>query len=177
MANRWQFAQKVSLSDKPNLQKLVQFYVWETPVPDTSQKGISFERLGWETGAINTLHAQMRERTGFPVSSRWITCSAAEIQSKLTELDRLKSYDCSFEFAIHTQKHGLSKTKALFYFIRNSFAHGGFRISKFNGETYYALENRQDGSLKGRAILKESTLLAWIKIVRAGYSRNEEERP
>ena len=80
-------------------------------------------------------------------------------------MDRLKQYDCSFEFAIHTVKNGLGKTEALFYFIRNALAHGGFRISTYNGDRYFVLENRQDERIKGRAIIKESTLLSWAKLI------------
>ena len=42
MACKWTFKQKISLGNDKNLQRLVQFYVWETPVRDTSAKGIPF---------------------------------------------------------------------------------------------------------------------------------------
>ncbi|WP_270849262.1 hypothetical protein, partial [Candidatus Collinsella stercoripullorum] len=71
------------------------------------------------------------------------------------------------KFAVHTVKSGLGKTEALFYFIRNAFAHGGFRISTYKGERYFALENRKDGSIRGRAVIRESTLLGWIKLIGA----------
>ena len=164
MACKWTFRKRVSLASDANLQKLVQFYVWETPAPDTSQKGTTFESLGWKGGSFNTLHAEMRKKSGFP-NKRWIATTAGEVETRLSELNRLNGYDCSFEFAVHTVKSGLNKTEALFYFIRNAFAHGGFKASVYKGEKYYVFENRQDQQLKGRAILKESTLLYWRSLL------------
>ena len=164
MACRWTFNRKASLAKDANLQKLIQFYVWETPVPNTSQKGVPFKELGWMGGSFNTLHAKMRENSGFP-NEHWLDTTAKEVEGKLGELNRLNGYDCSFEFAVHTVKSGFNKTEALFYFIRNAFAHGGFKKSSYKNANYYVLENRQDGALKGRAILKESTLLRWRKIL------------
>lgn len=165
MANKWTFKKSISLAKDKNLQDLVQFYVWETPVPDVSQKGISFKHRGWAGGRFNTLHAQMRKTSGFPNSDHWRTSKASEIEKVLDELGRLDGYDCSFEFAVHTVKSGLNKTEALFYFIRNAFAHGGFRVSKYKGEKYFVLENRQNDRLKGRAIFKETTLKSWVDLL------------
>lgn len=99
----------------------------------------------------------------------WIKTTVKDIKNELASLGRFESFDCSFEFAVHTVKDGLNKTEALFYLIRNGFAHGGFRISEYNSEAYYVFESRDKGKLKGRAILKESTLRNWMKIVKRGH--------
>ena len=109
----------------------------------------------------------MKKASQFP-SKNWIAASSRKIEERLQEINRLAKYDCSFEFAIHTIKDGLNKTEGLFYFIRNAFAHGGFATSSFKGEKYYVLENRQGSKLKGRAVIREATLLNWIKIVEKG---------
>ena len=167
MANKWAFKQKISLTKDVNLQKLVQFYVWETPVPATSARGVSFNELGWNKGNFNTLLARMRKSSGFP-NEKWISTSAKKMEENLRELKRLGSFDDSYEFAVHTVKKGLNKTEALFYLIRNSFAHEGFKTSKFKGITYYVFENRQGDQMKGRAVIRETSLLDWISIVRKG---------
>ena len=114
MACKWSFARKVNLSGNLNLQKLVQFYVWETPVPGTSEKGTSFRELGWSKGGYKTLHSLMRCVSGFP-NCKWIGVPAKDIEATLGDLNRLNSFDGSFEFAVHTIKSGLNKTEALFY--------------------------------------------------------------
>lgn len=68
------------------------------------------------------------------------------------------------ELAIHI-KNKDSKSESLFYAIRCAFAHGLFNINSKNGEHYYILENRDREKLKARLILREETLLQWIKVV------------
>ena len=69
MACKWTFKQKISLGNDKNLQRLVQFYVRETPVRDTSAKGIPFSELGWKGGSFNTLQAEMRKSSGFTITA------------------------------------------------------------------------------------------------------------
>lgn len=89
-----------------------------------------------------------------------------DLEGKLEELGQFKGFDCSFEFAVHTRKDGLNKTENLFRFIRNSFAHGGFRTCIFEGAKYYALENRDDkGMLTGRGVISEASLLHWADLL------------
>ena len=53
----------------------------------------------------------------------------------------------------------------MFYAIRCAFAHGSFAIHKYKNQTYYVLENKDNGVLKARMVLKEETLIKWIEIV------------
>ncbi|MDM8299302.1 hypothetical protein QUW00_00055 [Collinsella tanakaei] len=181
MSNKWSFKCSVKLSGETNssLQKIVQFYLWETPVPNTSEKGVPFALMGIEKSKYKTLQAEMRKHSGFPAADGhdWKKTTIKSIEKDLKSLDRLDRYDCSFEFAIHTVKNGLGKTEALFYFIRNAFAHGGFRISTYKGEHYFVLENRKNGSIRGRAILKESTLLSWAKLINDLRSKKKKLVP
>lgn len=169
MACKWIFRDG-KIKNTKSLMKLLEFYLWRTPVSGVSQKGRPFSSYGWRSSKFSMLHARMRKVSGFPDTKedRWVAASGKDIESKLAALDRLDYYDCSFEFAVHMVKNGLNKTEALFYLIRNSFAHGGFRVSEHSGERYYVFENRHDSKLKGRAIFRESTLLEWIQIVEAG---------
>lgn len=171
MSNKWSFKSRVKLHgpNNGNLQKIVQFYLWETPAPNTSEKGVPFALMGIQKSRYKTLQAEMRKYSGFPAADGhdWKKATIKSIKEDLKSFNRLDEYDCSFEFAVHTVKSGLGKTEALFYFIRNAFAHGGFRISTYKGERYFALENRKDGSIRGRAVIRESTLLGWIKLIGA----------
>lgn len=168
MACKWTFKQKVNLSNDSALQRIVQFFVWETPVPGTSAKGNTFAQMGIHGAKYKTLQAELRRVSGFPSAdgSDWKKSTASKIEDELAEAGMLHSYECDHEFAIHTVKSGLGKTEALFYLIRNAFAHGSFRISKHDGETYFVLESRQGDQLKGRAILKEATLLHWSSLLK-----------
>lgn len=167
MANKWTFKAPVSLAGNQTLARLVQFYVWETPVPGVSQKGRTFRELGWTGYYFATLQTEMRSSSSLK-RENWIGCSPAIIDSELKKIDRHESFDGSFEFAVHSIKSGFNKTEALFYLIRNGFAHGGFRVCSYQGEKYLAFESRDRGALKGRAVLKQTTLLSWMKLVKKG---------
>lgn len=167
--NKWIFKQSVQVNEKASLSKLLGFYLLESPVPNTSNKGKTLKELGWKGSNLLTLQSQLRS-TSTLTQDRWIDCYQKEIEDTLRTIKRFESFDCSFEFAVHTIKSGLNKTEALFYLIRNGFAHGGFRICKFNNEMFYVFETKQKDKLKGRAILKEKTLLKWAKLIKNGPS-------
>lgn len=162
---KWSFKSRVKLQSEPDLQNIVQFYVFESPVPGASVKGKTFEDLGWKDHAYATLHAKMRESSGLFEKGHWVDCPIKNVEQELEKLDRLNGYDCSFEFAVHCKRSDLNKTEALFYLIRNALAHGGFRISTDGPEHYLVLENRADGELKGRAVIKMDALLKWAKLL------------
>ena len=168
MSCGWTFAKKADARKDPNLARLIQFYVLECPVPGVSAKGKQFSDYGWSGRSYSTLHKEMRSVGGFPTyrGDDWKTVTVAQVEGALRDINRLDVYDCSFEFAIHTTKSGLNKTEGLFNFIRNSFAHGGFKTSKYEGEVFYVMENRYNGKLRGRGIIRESTLLKWIDVVK-----------
>ena len=88
--------------------------------------------------------------------------------AKLAEIDRIDGYEAACEFVVYYYNGNESQPTALFRMIRNSFAHGAFRAGRHQGEIYYALENRYGKKLKGRAVLKEKTLLTWINVVKEG---------
>lgn len=166
MANIWTFKQPVQLAGNERLGRIVTFYLWNTPVPNASMKGKTFEELGWSKGSFNTLHKMMRSKSGFPDSEHWLQVAKKDIKGKLLELKRWKNFDCSFEFAVHTRKDGLNKTENLFRFIRNSFAHGGFRCCTYENEQFYALENHDErGVVTGRGVISETNLFYWAKLL------------
>ena len=162
---QWSFKSRLRLQSNPDLQKIVQFYVFESPVPDASVKGKTFEDLGWKKHAYATLHSKMRESTGLFEKGHWVDCAIKVVEEELEKLDRLNEYDCSFEFAVHCKRSDLNKNEALFYLIRNALARGGFRISNYESERYLVLENRVGKQLKGRAVIKMDALLKWAKLL------------
>lgn len=105
-------------------------------------------------------------KSGFPDSEHWLQVARKDVESELLKLNRWKNFDCSFEFAVHTRKGDLNKTENLFRFIRNSFAHGGFRCCTYKNERFYALENRNErGAVTGRGIISEDNLLYWANLL------------
>ncbi len=109
-----------------------------------SQKGKTLAERGIEGGRLNTLRAAMLR-------------SAGDEFELLTGKDSVAP---SKEEYVFLEKNEFI-TEGIFAFIRNAFAHGEFEIS--NG--WYSLENHNKGKLKGKAYIRETTLLKWIEIV------------
>lgn len=115
MACKWTFKKRVTLPGDKSLAKLLQFYIWETPVEGISHKGKRFCEYGWKGSSFHTLQARMKKRSGFPDSKDglWVGCACSKIEDCLKDLGRLDDYDCSFEFAVHTERNS-SKTEGFF---------------------------------------------------------------
>lgn len=95
-------------------------------------------------------------------------CSVEEETEKVEK--SLHFNDPHFEMLIYIKDSSLGKTKTVFYFIRNAFAHGSFSVFNNNGKPVYYLENKYKNKVKGRFRLKESTLLRWIELFNSSPS-------
>ena len=71
--------------------------------------------------------------------------------------------DKYFELIAMTERSDMSKTSAIFYYIRNAFAHGSFSVIKDEARTIYYLESAKADTVKAQIRLREETLLKWIK--------------
>lgn len=133
-----------------------------------SVKGRSFAVYGWSSDyGLDILLRLFRQAGSLSDSNYWASVSSRkEVQEKLIRLNRLRGFDCTYEFAVHLRNG--RKVKSLLRFIRNFFAHGGFRICEYDGQRFYALENSSNCQLSGRAVLRKETLLEWERIVRGG---------
>ena len=57
-------------------------------------------------------------------------------------------------------------TEAIYYYIRNAFAHGSFEFTDVGDRRILVLESSKDGKLKAQMRLRESTLLKMIELSR-----------
>lgn len=184
MTCRWSFHSPVKQS-KMNWE-ILDFYLWGTPVNGVSQKGRSFADIGITGGKFNTLRGLMKaeSHTGASlIEKNWVATTIKQIPDKLFSIGQLDSIDWSNEFAVHAvgvnpnnRGKSLNKTETLFYLVRNSLAHGGFRIAEYEGDFVYAFENRLRGVIRGRAVLYEGTLLNWARIIKKWNRRYDPHR-
>lgn len=148
-----------------NAAKIIDFYVVECPAKGSTNRGQSFADFGWIGARFNTLQASMR-RCSSLASRRWKCVNIDEVEKTLEGLDEYKALNPKDEFAVYCKSRKYGKTESLFYLVRCALAHGSFDIRTVKGTKYYILENRHDGVLRGRAVLKEKTLLKWIELVK-----------
>ena len=142
-----------------NVQKVLQFYLFESPVPGTSRAGKCFSELGWKGSYFSTLKAQLLHLADD--SFAYIPCIKDELPEALAARPPAKAQQEYTVFLKHDERRVI---ESLFRAIRNSIAHGSFSRYTRNKCVYYYFEN-EDGYVKARINVKEKTLLEWAKAV------------
>lgn len=153
----WKFNNELKWNNK--LEKVIEFYLFMTPVDKTSVRGKTFKQLGWNKKKLTPL---LKKEIGF-LSSNWIVTTVKDIEMRIKNKGQF--YNVKFEeMAIHTNNKN-SNIDSFFYAIRCAIAHGSFSIRKHDNIIYYILENKDKGKIKSRMVIKEETLLDIINIV------------
>jgi hypothetical protein len=161
-------------------QEVISFFLIETPWDSLSYKGQPLKEWGWSKKVWQSNHLK---NALFEVAKlkRSETFFAAK---KLDELKAcLHSAELSGRFhqnrtieriVIYRQSSYGPEVMALFRHIRNSLAHGRFRIYPGEETHVYVMESgiKRQGKVdvRFRAVLKESTLIAWKKLITSGPS-------
>ena len=159
----WTFVGK-GYPDNGSILPLLKFYVFECPVRGVARRGRDFDALGWSGAAFATLKKEMLKSSTL-TNDRWGWIgSNDDLEGLLREWGQLEAPSFEFEFAAY-KKGNKPEVEGLFYLIRNSLAHGSFFRRTVKATSYYVFENRKGGILKGRAVLRESTLRNWKSIV------------
>lgn len=154
---QWTFKNKLNIDEK--MEKIIQFYLFNTPVEGISARGRTFKEFGWNKKQLTPL---LKKEIDF-LSSNWIITTVKEIKTKLKTLGQLENVKFE-EIAIHiNNKH--SNIDSFFYAVRCAIAHGSFSVRKHEKQVFYILENKHKGEIKARIVIKESTLLDIIKII------------
>lgn len=119
--------------------------------PKVSVRGKTFAERGIEGQKLRTLRSAMRRSPNGKIYDKSLS----------NENDILTESLCKpGEICLTLKNENISQVDAIFYAIRNSLAHGSFCID----DDYYYFESRNNGKLKARIRLKESTLLYWISL-------------
>lgn len=179
MAEWWDKYKDFSLKDE-NFQRILDFFLFHCPseiekvnkkkgtktYSKVSKRAETLRTKGWTGGYLNTLLASMKHTSSGQLE--YYTFNAAvEIEKEVKALEKDTSMrDKHFEMIVFMERSDMSKTSAIFYYIKNAFAHGSFSIINTNGKKVYYLESDKDGIVKAQIRLREETLLNWIKTFR-----------
>ena len=110
-----------------------------------STRGCSFRERGITGTLLTTLTAQIKKRVDF--------YKKAEKNQKVEDLFESISNNERIVFRENAQ---MSDAEAVYYYIRNAFAHGSFEY--IPERKLYKLESKKDDNVKAQMILSESTL-------------------
>lgn len=174
MPEWWDKNKKIPFHNE-NFVKILDFYLFHCPSEITKKKGTAkiYTRVskraktlrsqGWIEGYANTLIACMKRNLKNP--HQYCVCNSNEnIAEKTEELESSCTLsDKHFEMLVITERHDMNKASAIFYYIRNAFAHASFSVITVNNRNIYYFESKKDETVKARIRLNENTLLEWIK--------------
>ena len=144
------------LINRQRFREIIMFYLFECPVQYdngnvVSVRGKTFRQRRLNGKAMNSLIAAMRRSSNISIH---------------TQKDIPIIPDGKTEYLIVKKRSDMSIVNAYFYAIRNAFAHGSFSYNK----GMYTFENRRRGKLQAIAQIKETTLLAWIRLCQMSVS-------
>lgn len=163
---KWIVLDPRNLVKSKNFSEIIHFYLFNSPVKGINHHSAkTLQEYGWFKGKISTLKSKMLY--DIKLKSRFHICSNINDVEMVLVNNNYYGSDLVFEEFVVCWKSEKNIVDAVLYLIRCAFAHRSFRIESFGNEKYYFLENIDKGKVKGRVIIKESTLLKWIKIIKA----------
>ena len=144
-----------------NGKRKAQYKVSYTPV---SARGVSFRRRGITKSLFVTILAQIRRPLSATKTYALIQ-SSESVESTVESITNATSLsDPYYEIIVFQKRSDMSDTEALYYYIRNAFAHGSFEVVATNGGNVYLLESSKDGTIKAQMRLKETSLSEYIRL-------------
>lgn len=154
-----------SLTNKKLLQ-IIDFYLFNCPVPGTSVRGKKFKDYGFEgSKSFGVLKAKMLSSATQSLNENYIPCKKEELEASFERISKVSPPD---EYCVFLKHEERTIMNSLFSAIRNSFAHGSFNVKNYNGVRIYFFVNYKEYK-KAQIVLQEDTLLAWIQTIQLGY--------
>lgn len=165
-----------------DLKDLIMFFVINTPCVNLSSSGINLSEYGWgkDIWKNDRLKKILYDIPGIKRGSSFVVAQKSSEMKSACERASLKK---GFHRKRDTErivifKGNYNEFLSICYHIRNSFAHGRLAMYDFkNGEDIiFVLEDgvKKNGEFQVRArmVLKKSTLLNWMKILKSGKYPN-----
>lgn len=154
-------------------QKIILHFILDCPssIKDrkqylpVSKRACSFRERGIKDSLLRTLLSQVKNLLPSKECYAKIESghSVEEEQERMEKENTLA--DPRHEYIILRDHSSMTETEAVFYYIRNAFAHGAFIVEDIHGmERLYSLESEKTGKLNAKMLLKESTLLKLFEL-------------
>jgi len=144
------------ISYTSNFKKIITYYLFESPIEDTSARGTLLSEYGWKGSSRLTMLLRLMQAVADIDDPNWIICSRNEVKTNASHFPSEQIH-----MVCNNDK---GKAKSIIYAVRNAFAHGSFNVKKINGKIVYIFENHNKGMLCAEITVTENTLLNWIKL-------------
>ena len=180
----WVKREKDDFCKRENYRKIIDFYLLNTPVTSLSSRSVSLCERGWVTPWRKPfyLNRQLKQSS----SNYKLLFSAATynaVEEALTKADLKDDFPSNIEYErVCIYDNQKNQFMSLFYHLRNSLAHGRFNIELLDEDNYSYIFEDVAGKgnrvkVSARMIIREDTLLKWIKIITDGetnYIKQDE---
>lgn len=165
----WNRAESIPVKDS-NFQKILNFYLFNCPVVYTqkrnkkvikkavSERAKTFIDQGWEGYAIPTLLSEMKN-CAYNLNYKPLKKNVL-IDNSFLQKEEIQAGEMIF----FLEREDMGDMYAIYYGIRNAFAHGSFSVVKQQSEMVYYLQSAKEGVTKSAMRLRERTLLKWIEL-------------
>lgn len=181
----WNRQSKITFENN-YLAKIINYLVFECPSsikqevktkksasfqqPSYTHYGVSARNVSFKNREITghllvTLNSQIRKKFN---NGRYFVLKSPELVEEVVEsiINHSSLKDKNFEFLVFKKRTDMSDTEAIYYYVRNAFAHGSFELIDSKGILIYKLESRNNKEIKAQMRLKESTLISMIKFAK-----------
>ena len=131
-----------------------------------SARGVSFRSRGVTGHYLLTILAQIR-RPLVANEAYHVVDNSVDIENKVKQIISGSSLsDPEFDLMVFQKRDSnqMPETEAIYYYIRNAFAHGSFEVKNTTSGRCYYLESSKEGNIKAQMRLKETTLQEYIRL-------------
>lgn len=136
----------------------------KTYVP-VSARNCSFKERGITGSLLRTILVQIRNpliNKGTYVALENNISVEEKVEAILSD-KTLK--DPTFDILVFHKRSDMPETEAIFYYIRNAFAHGSFQIQSSENGNVYLLESKKNKIITAQLRVKENTLKRYINLL------------
>ena len=132
--------------------------------PVSARNKVSFKARGITKDKLSTLLSQIKQPL-VKNNSFLVIKSCENVDTKVSNMIATTTLaDPYFELIVMKDRNEMPKTEAVFYYIRNAFAHGSFEVKNDGKENIYLMESAKANDIKARMRLRESTLQEYMRL-------------
>ncbi len=167
-----------------DFKDLILFFVINTPCTELSSSSISLSAYGWDEDVWKNekLKKALFKIAGIERGSTFVVAQKASEMKSICEKASLKK---NFTKTRDKERIAIFKGRnneflSICYHIRNAFAHGRFAMydDESRNDVVFVLEDgvKKNGEfqVRSRMILKKSTLVHWMNILKSGKLPDEK---
>ncbi len=173
----WLNQKELTRNELEILKEIFPFYVVNTILEGISYRSIKITEYGWPDNVWNTgtLKEQLLYAANLTLNSNLFMVDRLENMSDACQMAHLDSNFYQYREPERIVVYIDSRSNlvlSIFKHIRNALAHGRFVMYPSGDDTIFVMESvdhsHRDLIVKARMVLRASTLLKWMEIIKRG---------